>query len=71
MFTTVSGSQLKAPNPLEQEQLPVDSWGKQALALSFAGRTNGDTYRVLDKTATNGMTNVIHLKVNTGAASRY
>jgi len=34
-------------NPLLQEQLPVDSWGTQALALSFAGRTNGDSYRVL------------------------
>jgi hypothetical protein len=36
-----------AGNPLLQEQLPVDSWGTQALALSFAGRTNGDSYRVL------------------------
>jgi hypothetical protein len=34
-------------NPLVQEQLPVDLWGTQALALSFAGRTNGDSYRVL------------------------
>jgi IgGFc binding protein len=34
-------------NPLVQEQLPVDSWGTQVLALSFAGRTNGDSYRVL------------------------
>jgi len=34
-------------NPLVQEQMPVASWGTQALALSFAGRTNGDTYRVL------------------------
>jgi hypothetical protein len=34
-------------NPLVQEQLPVDTWGTQALALSFAGRTNGDSYRVL------------------------
>ncbi len=39
-------------NPLVQEQLPVCSWGTQALSLSFAGRTNGDTYRVL--AATNG-----------------
>ena len=30
-----------------QEQLPVDTWGTQALALSFAGRTGGDSYRVL------------------------
>jgi hypothetical protein len=34
-------------NPLVQEQLPVESWGTEALALSFAGRTNGDSYRVL------------------------
>ena len=34
-------------NPLAQEQLPVDSWGTQVLGLSFAGRTNGDSYRVL------------------------
>ena len=25
----------------------LNSWGTQALALSFAGRTNGDSYRVL------------------------
>jgi hypothetical protein len=36
-----------AGDPLVQEQLPVDTWGKQALALSFAGRQYGDTYRVL------------------------
>jgi hypothetical protein len=30
-----------------QQQLPVDTWGEQALALSFAGRSNGDSYRVL------------------------
>jgi hypothetical protein len=30
-----------------QEQLPVKSWGKEVLALSFAGRANGDTYRIL------------------------
>jgi hypothetical protein len=34
-------------NPLVQEQLPVDSWGEEVLALSFAGRTNGDSYRIL------------------------
>jgi len=34
-------------NPLVQEQLPVDSWGTRTLALSFAGRLYGDTYRVL------------------------
>jgi hypothetical protein len=47
-------------NPLVQEQMPVDSWGKQALAMGFAGRMNGDSYRVLaaaDNTIvfTNGM----------------
>jgi len=34
-------------NPLVQEQLPVASWGREVLALSFADRTNGDSYRVL------------------------
>jgi len=34
-------------NPLIQQQLPINDWGTEALALSFAGRTNGDTYRVL------------------------
>ena len=37
-------------NPLVQEQLPVDTWGRQALGLSFAGRENGDSYRVLAAT---------------------
>jgi len=36
-----------AGNPLIQEQLPVDTWDTEAVALSFAGRTNGDTYRIL------------------------
>lgn len=34
-------------NPLMQEQMPVASWGTEALALGFAGRVNGDCYRVL------------------------
>jgi hypothetical protein len=34
-------------NTLVQEQLPVDSWGTLSLSLSFAGRTNGASYRVL------------------------
>jgi hypothetical protein len=34
-------------NPLMQEQMPVESWGKQVLALSFACLSGGDTYRVL------------------------
>ena len=37
----------EAANPLVQEQLPVNTWGTNALALSFAGRTNGDSYRIL------------------------
>jgi hypothetical protein len=37
----------QAANPLVQEQLPLDTWGEQALALSFAGKTGGDSYRVL------------------------
>jgi hypothetical protein len=37
----------RAVNPLVQEQLPVDTWGTLTLGLSFAGRTNGDSYRVL------------------------
>ena len=41
-------------NPLVQEQLPVASWGNDVLALSFADRTGGDSYRVL--TATDGTT---------------
>ncbi len=37
----------QAANPLVQEQIPVEDWGTNVLSLSFAGRTNGDTYRVL------------------------
>jgi hypothetical protein len=36
-----------AYNPVVQEQVPVEDWGTMALALSFAGRTNGDNFRVL------------------------
>ncbi len=36
-----------AGNPLVQEQLPVETWGRQALALSFGERIGGDTYRIL------------------------
>lgn len=46
-LANVPDEDTESPNPLVQEQLPVDSWGRQALALSFAGRTNGDSYRVL------------------------
>jgi hypothetical protein len=33
--------------PSAREQLPVASWSIQALAISFAGRVGGDSYRVL------------------------
>jgi hypothetical protein len=36
-----------ADNPLVQEQLPVNLWGTNALSMGFAGRTNGDNYRIL------------------------
>jgi hypothetical protein len=36
-----------AGNPLVQEQLPVETWGTQALSIGFAGRTNGDSYRIV------------------------
>ena len=41
-----------AANPLVQEQLPVEQWGTNVVALSFAGRFNGDSYRVLAYTNT-------------------
>ncbi|MGP8237704.1 MAG: IgGFc-binding protein [Limisphaerales bacterium] len=41
----------EAANPLVQEQLPVEAWGNQVLALSF-GRPGGDSYRVLCATNT-------------------
>jgi IgGFc binding protein len=41
-----------AGNPLMQEQLPVEQWGTNVVALSFAGRLNGDAYRVLAYTNT-------------------
>jgi hypothetical protein len=36
-----------ADNPLMQEMLPVESWGRQVFGFPFATRSNGDTYRVL------------------------
>jgi hypothetical protein len=45
--TRVPDTMTLAGNPLVQEQLPVDTWGTQAVALSLAGRTNGDSYRIL------------------------
>jgi hypothetical protein len=45
--TRVPATMTLAGNPLVQEQLPVDTWGTEAVALSFASRTNGDSYRIL------------------------
>jgi len=50
-LANVPAEKYACANPLVQEQMPVDSWGTQALAMGFAGRMNGDSYRVL--TATN------------------
>ncbi|MGA3284415.1 MAG: immunoglobulin domain-containing protein [Verrucomicrobiota bacterium] len=36
-----------AGNQLDEEQLPVSSWGTQALGFPLATRLHGDTYRVL------------------------
>jgi len=47
MFALASDTRLRFCKPLMQEQLPLDSWGTQALSMGFAGRANGDTYRVL------------------------
>jgi hypothetical protein len=41
-----------AANPLAQEQIPVNQWGTNVVALSFAGRMNGDLFRVLACTNT-------------------
>jgi hypothetical protein len=41
-----------AANPLVQEQLPVNVWGTNVVAMPFAGRTGGDLYRVLAYTNT-------------------
>jgi IgGFc binding protein len=43
----VPDANTSADNPLVQEQIPVNDWGTQALALSFAGRSNGASYRIL------------------------
>ena len=47
----VPDASTQAANPLVQEQLPVEAWGNQVLALSF-GRPGGDSYRVLCATNT-------------------
>jgi len=59
-----------ALNPLVQEQLPVDSWGTLTLGLSFAGRTNGDSYRVLaayDNTVVNITGTVVTITNESGS----
>ncbi len=51
VFAGASGADVPghvgAANPLVQEQMPVNDWGIQALSMGFAGRTNGDSYRIL------------------------
>jgi hypothetical protein len=56
----VPDTNTQAGNPLVQEQIPVDDWGTNVISLSFAGRTGGDSYRVLPaqngtRLYTNGM----------------
>jgi hypothetical protein len=46
-FAHVPDANTAANNPLMQEQLPVNLWGTNVVSLSFAGRENGDSYRVL------------------------
>jgi hypothetical protein len=46
-LANVPDDNIASRNPLVQEQLSVDSWGKQAISMGFAGRTNGDSYRIL------------------------
>jgi hypothetical protein len=36
-----------ASNQLVEEQLPINSWGNQALGFPLASRSNGDVYRIL------------------------
>ena len=48
--------QPKAANPLVQEQLPEGQWGTNVVAMSFAGRLNGDTYRILTAESSNSVT---------------
>jgi hypothetical protein len=43
-------------NPLNQEQLPIEDWGTNVVAMSFAGRLNGDTYRILSAQSSNIVT---------------
>lgn len=51
-----SDVELEAPNALNQEQLPVEQWGTNVVAMSFAGRLNGDTYRILTSESSNIVT---------------
>ena len=43
----VPDASTRSGNPLVQEQLPVELWGANALSIGFAGRLNGDRYRIL------------------------
>jgi hypothetical protein len=43
----VPDGNVQAGNPLVQEQLPVEQWGTNIVAMAFAGRQNGDTYRIV------------------------
>lgn len=46
-LANVPDANAAAGNPLVQEQFPVQNWGTNVLAMSFAARTNGDNYRIL------------------------
>ncbi len=63
----------QAANPLVQEQLPVEQWGTNVVAMPFAGRTNIDLYRVL--TAESNMVAIISANgtvvTNLAAGSNY
>ncbi len=48
----VPNNSISAANQLDQEQLPVEDWETNVVAMPFAGRLNGDTYRVLAYTNT-------------------
>ncbi len=43
----VPDTNTQSGNPLVQEQIPVENWGTNILSLSFGGRMNGDSYRIL------------------------
>jgi len=43
----VPHTNIRAGNPLVEEQLPISAWGRQALGFPLASRHGGDSYRVL------------------------